>query len=105
MVSSALGITAAAWAVVMALSPLLQVREIIRRGSSEGISVGYFGVLLVGFGLWVAYGVASCDLPLVVPNSVAFVVMGCTIWVAVRRPRRRRVNCVGARRGCGRAVR
>jgi MtN3 and saliva related transmembrane protein len=34
----------------------------------EGISIGYFAVLLVGFGLWVSYGIASHDLPLVVPN-------------------------------------
>ncbi len=83
MVSTALGITAASWAVVMALSPILQIREIVRRRSSEGISVGYFAVLLVGFGLWVSYGIASHDLPLVVPNSVALLVMGCTIAVAL----------------------
>ena len=83
MVSTALGITAASWAVVMALSPILQIREIVRRRSSEGISVGYFAVLLVGFGLWVSYGIASHDLPLVVPNSVAFLVMGCTIAVSL----------------------
>ena len=42
---------------------------------SEGISIGYLAVLLVGFGLWVSYGIASHDLPLVVPNCVAFLVM------------------------------
>ena len=83
MVSTALGITAASWAVVMAFSPLLQIREILRRRSSQGISVAYFAVLLVGFGLWVSYGIASDDLPLVVPNCVAFLVMGCTIAVAL----------------------
>jgi MtN3 and saliva related transmembrane protein len=83
MVSTALGLAAASWAVVMALSPILQIREIMRRHSSEGISIGYFAVLLVGFGLWVSYGIASHDLPLVVPNSVAFFVMGCTIAVAL----------------------
>jgi MtN3 and saliva related transmembrane protein len=83
MVSTALGLTAASWAVLMALSPILQIREIVRRHSSEGISIGYFAVLLVGFGLWVSYGIASHDLPLVVPNSVAFLVMGCTIAVAL----------------------
>ena len=83
MVSTALGITAASWAVVMALSPLLQIREILRRGSSQGISIAYFAVLLVGFGLWVSYGIASHDLPLVVPNCVALLVMGCTIAVAL----------------------
>jgi uncharacterized protein with PQ loop repeat len=84
MVTTALGIAAASWAILMALSPILQVREIVRRGSSEGISTSYFGVLLVGFGLWVSYGVARHDLPLVVPNSVAFLVMGCTIAVVLR---------------------
>jgi uncharacterized protein with PQ loop repeat len=83
MVSTALGITAASWAIVMALSPLLQIREILRRGSSQGISIGYFVVLLVGFGLWIAYGIASHDLPLVIPNCVAFLVMGCTIAVVL----------------------
>jgi uncharacterized protein with PQ loop repeat len=83
MVSTALGITAASWAIVMALSPLLQIREILRRRSSQGISIGYFAVLLVGFGLWVAYGIASHDLPLVIPNCVAFLVMSCTIAVVL----------------------
>ena len=84
MVATALGVAAASWAVLMALSPILQVREILRRGSSEGISIGYCVVLLVGFGLWVAYGVAVHDLPLVVPNSVALLVMGATVTVALR---------------------
>jgi MtN3 and saliva related transmembrane protein len=83
MVSTALGITAASWAVVMALSPILQIREILRRRSSEGLSIGYFAVLLIGFGLWISYGVANSDVPLVVPNCVAFVVMGCTIIIAL----------------------
>jgi uncharacterized protein with PQ loop repeat len=88
MVATTLGVTAATWAIVMALSPLLQVREILRRGSSDGVSVGYFAVLLIGFALWVAYGIASDDLPLVIPNCVAFVVGAGTIAVAraYRRP-------------------
>jgi uncharacterized protein with PQ loop repeat len=65
----------------MALSPILQVREIVRRRSSEGISVGYFAVLLVGFALWVSYGVARHELPLIIPNCVAILVMVCTIAV------------------------
>jgi MtN3 and saliva related transmembrane protein len=83
MVTTVLGITAGSWAVLMALSPALQIREIVRRGSSEGISIGYFVVLLVGFGLWVSYGIASDDLALVVPNTVAFLVVACTIAVAL----------------------
>ena len=83
MVSTALGITAASWAVVMANAPILQIREILKRRSSEGISIGYFSVLLVGFALWISYGIARHDVPLVVPNCVAFLVMGCTIIVVL----------------------
>jgi MtN3 and saliva related transmembrane protein len=84
MLATALGLIAATWAVAMAVSPILQIREITRRRSSAGLSIGYLLVLLVGFGLWVAYGAASHDLPLVVPNIVAFVVMTYTIGVARR---------------------
>jgi MtN3 and saliva related transmembrane protein len=86
-VPTALGVAAATWGFMMALSPLLQVREIRRRGSSEGVSVGYFGVLEVGFALWVAYGLASGDVPLVVPNVVAFIVTAFTIIVVLGRRR------------------
>jgi uncharacterized protein with PQ loop repeat len=84
MSSTALGVIAASWAVIMALAPVLQIREIVRQGSSRGISIGYLAVLLVGFALWVAYGVSRGDAPLVVPNALAFAVMACTIAVAVR---------------------
>jgi MtN3 and saliva related transmembrane protein len=90
MVSTALGIAAATWALVMALAPLLQIREIVRRRSSEGISVAYLAVLLVGFALWTFYGVARQDAPLIIPNSVAFVVMAITIAVARRAEQPRR---------------
>jgi uncharacterized protein with PQ loop repeat len=84
MLSTALGLLAASWAVVMALGPVLQIREILRRRSSAGLSLGYLAVLLVVFALWVAYGVASDDLPLVVPNTLAFLVMCVTIGAVVR---------------------
>jgi MtN3 and saliva related transmembrane protein len=84
MLSTVLGVVAATWAVVMALGPILQMREIVRRGSSAGLSIGYLLVLIVGFALWIAYGAARHDLPLVVPNTTALLVMGITIVVALR---------------------
>ena len=83
-VTTVFGVSAASWAMLMAVSPLLQVREIRRRRSSAGISIGYFVVLLVGFALWVAYGLARHDLPLVLPNSLALLVTTFTIVVALR---------------------
>ena len=82
--TTALGVMAATWAMFMALSPLLQVREIRRRRSSEGVSITYFCVLLVGFALWIAYGLARGELPLVVPNTVALLIAALTITIAAR---------------------
>ena len=68
----------------MALSPVLQIRRILDQQSSRGVSISYFVVLLVGFGLWVAYGVAAANLALIVPNAVAAIVGMATIGVALR---------------------
>lgn len=81
---TALAVTAASWAVLMALAPLLQIRAVVRRGSSHDVSIGYFAVLLIGFGLWVGYGWAIANLALIVPNIIAFVVCVVTIGVAAR---------------------
>ncbi len=86
---SALAVTAATWAIAMALGPVLQIRKIVELRSSRGISLGYFLVLLVGFMLWLAYGIAAENLALIVPNVVALVVISATIVIALRyrRPR------------------
>ncbi len=81
---SMLAVTAATWALAMALGPLLQMRKIVEHRSSRSVSLGYFFVLLVGFVLWLAYGIAATNLALIVPNTVAAVVIAATIVVAFR---------------------
>jgi MtN3 and saliva related transmembrane protein len=81
---SILGYSAAAWGLIMAISPALQIRRMMLTRSSEDVSVGYLTVLLPGFVLWVAYGVASDDVPLVVPNVVALCVGTLTVGYALR---------------------
>lgn len=84
MLTTVLAAAAASWAVLMALGPLLQIRAIVRRRSSRGVSIGYFAILLVGFALWLAYGVASSNVALIVPNAVALLIALTTIVVALR---------------------
>jgi MtN3 and saliva related transmembrane protein len=81
---SALAFTAATWAIAMAVGPVLQIRKIVQLRSSRGVSIGYFLVLLVGFVLWLAYGVAAENFALIIPNVVALLVIGLTIVVALR---------------------
>lgn len=77
------------WAVIMALSPALQIRAMLETKSSRDVSIGYFAVLVIGFGLWVAYGWREGDPVLYVPNSIAALVALATITLALylrRRP-------------------
>jgi MtN3 and saliva related transmembrane protein len=82
--TDALGFIAAAWGVLMATAPLLQMRRIIARRSSLDVSLGYLAVLEVGFILWIAYGVALRNPALIIPNTVALLVGLATIVVTIR---------------------
>jgi MtN3 and saliva related transmembrane protein len=68
----------------MALGPVLQIGRIVDQQSSRGVSISFFVVLLIGFGPLVAYEIAAANVALIVPNSVAAVVMVATIVVAIR---------------------
>ncbi|HEX7347002.1 MAG TPA: SemiSWEET family transporter [Candidatus Limnocylindrales bacterium] len=82
--TDALAVLAASWGVMMALSPVLQLRRILERRSSADLSIAYLSVLQVGFTLWIAYGVSLGNLAIAVPNSVAFLVGLATIAIALR---------------------
>ena len=83
-----LAFVASSYGVVMAISPLLQIRAILRSRDSTSVSAGYQRVLLVGFLLWLGYGIASDNWAIIVPNIVASFVSAATILVTLRyRPR------------------
>lgn len=81
---SMLAMAAASWGIAMGLSPVLQIRAMVRTRSSRDVSVGYFIVLNIGFVLWAGYGISIPDAAIVVPNVVAFSVGSITIIVALR---------------------
>jgi MtN3 and saliva related transmembrane protein len=83
-VESILAVTAASWGVVMGLSPLLQIRRMLRTRSSRDVSIGYLAVLNIGFLLWVCYGVSLPNVALAMPNVVAFAVGCATVGVTWR---------------------
>lgn len=82
--TDALAVIAASWGVMMALSPILQLRRILERRSSADISIASLAVLQVGFTLWMAYGIALGNVAIIVPNSIAFLVGAATLAVALR---------------------
>lgn len=82
--TTALAFTAATWGVAMAVSPVLQIRKIVKHRSSHGVSLGYMSVLFIGFLLWLAYGIALGNWAMIVPNVVAAIVIVATMLVARR---------------------
>jgi uncharacterized protein with PQ loop repeat len=72
------------WGVAMAVSPAMQIRQMLQTGTSEDVSIGYFGILVVGFMLWVAYGMSIDSKVLWGCNIVATVFGVATIVIALR---------------------
>ena len=79
-----LAFSAATWGIAMAVSPVLQIRKIVRHRSSHGVSLGYMSVLFIGFLLWLAYGIALGNWAMIVPNIVAAIVIIATMAVTLR---------------------
>ncbi len=98
--TDALAVVAATWGVMMALSPVLQLRRILERRSSADISIAYLAVLQVGFTLWMAYGVSL--VAIIVPNSVAFLVGAATLAIALPEHSRERSRLRVSERSCAR---
>jgi uncharacterized protein with PQ loop repeat len=84
MIVTGLAIAAAAWGVLMGVSPVLQIRRMLRQRSSRDVSIGYFAILLIGFLLWLSYGIVARNLALIVPNAIALLIGASTIAVALR---------------------
>lgn len=82
--STYLAVAAATWGVAMSFAPLLQIRAVRAHGTSQAVSVGYQQILLVGFVLWLAYGIAIRNVPLMITNTVSAAVCTATILVVLR---------------------
>lgn len=84
-----LQLAAGSWGGLMGLAPVFQIRRIIQRRSSADVSLGYLAVLLVGFVLWLSYGLSIGDPAIVVTNVASLSACVATIaTVVVFRTRR-----------------
>ena len=77
-----LGVAAAAWGLLMAISPILQIHRMVERRSSADVSIAYLAVLQFGFVLWIGYGIALGNAVIAIPNTVAALIGAVTITVA-----------------------
>lgn len=84
MIATALAAAVTVYGVAGALASLLQRRRMRKRGSSQDVSLAYLIVIAGGYVLWLAYGLAIGNLPLIVADAVGGGAILATICVALR---------------------
>lgn len=77
------------YGVASAAGPLFQARMIFRRRSSDDISLPVSFMFLGSYLIWLAYGIATMDWPLMIVDSLGFVTSaGCIAMVLLFRSSR-----------------
>ena len=85
---SLLAVIAAAYGVFAAASSLLEAARLLRSGSADEISLTFLGVLLGGYLVWLLYGIAAGDAPLIITDAVGLATSTITLSIAARLRRR-----------------
>jgi uncharacterized protein with PQ loop repeat len=83
MFTQFLGTAATAYGVLAALKSLLQTRQMLARRSSRDVSAGFLASYTGGYAIWLAYGLSTGSLPLIVVDTVGLLCAGLTIAVAL----------------------
>jgi MtN3 and saliva related transmembrane protein len=76
-----------------AISLLLQARRLSRLGSACETSIPVRLVTLVGYAVWLAYGVAIGDLPLILVDLAGLAGAGLVLYITVVLRRRNSWSC------------
>ena len=52
--------------------------------STADLSIWFLIAILSGVTLWILYGVAMSDIPLVIANSASFLPLSCTLYLKIK---------------------
>src|SRR5260370_5732899 len=83
MFTQFLGTLATVYGVLAALKSLLQTRRMLSRRTSGDVSAGFLASYAGGYAVWLAYGLSTGSLPLIVVDTVGLLCAGLTIAVAL----------------------
>jgi len=83
MFTQFLGTVATAYGVLGALKTLLQTRQMLARRSSRDVSAGFLASYAGGYAIWLAYGLSTSSIPLIVVDTVGLLCGGLTLAVAL----------------------
>lgn len=79
--TTALGVVAGSFGVVMAAGPMLQARRVHRLRRSEDVSILFLAILFVGAMAWFAYAIALMNWAMLIANAVGMIASLTTIIV------------------------
>jgi len=83
MFTQFLGTVATVYGVLGALKSLLQTRQMLARRTSGDVSAGFLASYAGGYAIWLAYGLSTGSLPLIVVDTVGLLCGGLTLAVAL----------------------
>ncbi len=83
MFTQFLGTVATVYGVLGALKSLLQARQMLARRSSGDVSARFLASYTGGYAIWLAYGLSTGSLPLMVVDAIGLLCAGLTLAIAV----------------------
>jgi uncharacterized protein with PQ loop repeat len=83
MFTQLLGTVATVYGVLGALKTLLQARQMLAGRSSRDVSAGFLASYAGGYAIWLAYGLSTGSIPLIVVDSAGLLCAGLTLAVAL----------------------
>jgi len=83
MFTQFLGTLATVYGVLAALKSLLQTRQMLARRTSGDVSAGFLASYAGGYAIWLAYGLSTGSIPLIVVDAVGLLCGGLTLAVAL----------------------
>ena len=83
MFTQLLGTAATVYGVLGALKSLLQARQMLARRTSGDVSALFLASYAGGYAIWLAYGLSTGSLPLIVVDTVGLLCAGLTLAVAL----------------------
>ena len=83
MFTQLLGAAATVYGVLAALKTLLQARQMLARRSSGEVSALFLASYAGGYAIWLAYGLSTGSLPLIVVDTVGLLCAALTLAVAL----------------------
>lgn len=71
-------------AILTTFAFLPQVIKVIKSKDTESIALGMYLMQVLGIALWLAHGLVIQDLPLILANSVSFILSGIILVYKIR---------------------